>query len=68
MKRYIELGNMLDKKEVPVVTHGKKWYKFAYKFVTGKKLPLLWRFNRVLREVYLAANVIDEVANQGMLS
>jgi hypothetical protein len=65
--RYIELGNMLDRKEVPA-THGKKWYKFAYRRVTGKRLPLFWRFDKVLKEVYHPGNVIDSVAEQGMLS
>lgn len=70
MKRYAELGSELDKKTTPKPLSEytkKEWYKYAYKSVTGKSLPLFWKFNQAILETYLPANIIDTVAEQGML-
>jgi len=64
MKCYCELGLALDRKELPkplAEYSQKEWYEFAYRYITGKKLPKNWKHDKTLLKAYLPANIIDEV-------
>jgi hypothetical protein len=62
-KNYLDLGMAINEKTLPkplTEYSEKEWYAYAYKFVTGDKLPKNWKRDKELIKVYLPANIIDE--------